>query len=246
MGGYTAPMPTIRMVGFDADDTLWHSETYFQAAHAEFERILGRYVDLADAGVHERLLATERENIRLFGYGAKGMTLSMIETAIALSGERISAADLHRIVALGKSILQHPVELLPGVREAVAAVAATHRVVLITKGDLFHQERKVAASGLSDLFQRIEIVSEKDEASYARLLREFEVEAGGFAMVGNSLKSDIAPVLALGGWGIHVPYPLVWALERAEVDPAHPRFASVEHASAVPAVLARWEGGVAA
>lgn len=239
-------MPTIRMVGFDADDTLWHSETYFQTAHAEFERIVGRYVDLADAGVHERLLATERENIRLFGYGAKGMTLSMIETAIALSGERISAADLHRIVALGKSILQHPVELLPGGREAVAAVAATHRVVLITKGDLFHQERKVAASGLSDLSQRIEIVSEKDEASYARLLHEFEVEAGGFAMVGNSLKSDIAPVLALGGWGIHVPYPLVWALERAEVDPAHPRFASVEHVSAVPAVLARWEEGVAA
>jgi putative hydrolase of the HAD superfamily len=233
-------MPAIRMVGFDADDTLWHSETHFQEAHAEFERIVGAYVDLADAGVHERLLATERENIRLFGYGAKGMTLSMIETAIALSGERISAADLHRIVALGKALLQHPVELLPGVREAVAAVAATHRVVLITKGDLFHQERKVAASGLSDLFQRIEIVSEKDETSYARLLREFEVAADAFAMVGNSLKSDIAPVLALGGWGIHVPYPLVWALERAEVDPAHPRFARVDAVDGVPAVLAGW------
>ncbi len=233
-------MSRIALVGFDADDTLWHSETYFHEAHAEFERIVGGYVDLADVGVHERLLATERENIKLFGYGAKGMTLSMIETAIALSGERISAADLHRIVGLGKSILQHPVELLPGVRAAVEAVAATHRVVLITKGDLFHQERKVAASGLADLFQRIEIVSEKDEASYARLFREFEVAPGAFAMVGNSQKSDIAPVLALGGWGIHVPYPLVWALDRAEIDPAHPRFASVPQAGEVPAVLERW------
>ena len=231
---------TITLVGFDADDTLWHSERYFQDAHAEFERIVGAYVDLADAGVHDRLLATERENIKLFGYGAKGMALSMIETAIALTGERISAADLHRIVGLGKSILQHPVELLPGVREAVAAVAATHRVVLITKGDLFHQERKVAASGMADLFQRIEIVSEKDEKSYARLFKEFDVSPAEFAMVGNSQKSDIAPVLALGGWGIHVPYPLVWALDRAEIDPAHPRFASVPDAAGVPAVLERW------
>jgi putative hydrolase of the HAD superfamily len=231
---------TIALVGFDADDTLWHSERYFQEAHAEFERIVGGYVDLADAGVHDRLLATERENIKLFGYGAKGMVLSMIETAIALTGERISAADLHRIVGLGKSILQHPVELLPGVRAAVEAVAATHRVVLITKGDLFHQERKVAASGMADLFQRIEIVSEKDETSYARLFKEFEVSPGQFAMVGNSQKSDIAPVLALGGWGIHVPYPLVWALDRAEIDPLHPRFASVQNAAEVPAVLERW------
>lgn len=233
-------MSRISMVGFDADDTLWHSETWFHEAHAEFERIVGAYIDLADTAVHERLLATERENIRLFGYGAKGMTLSMLETAIALTAERISAADLHRIVGLGKSILQHPVELLPGVRAAVEAVAATHRVVLITKGDLFHQERKVAQSGLADLFQRIEVVSEKDEPSYARLFREFEVSPPAFAMVGNSLKSDIAPVLALGGWGIHVPYPLVWALERAEIDPAHPRFASVASAGEVPAVLADW------
>ncbi len=228
------------MVGFDADDTLWHSERYFQAAHAEFERIVGGYIDLGDSDVHECLLATERENIKLFGYGAKGMTLSMLETAIALTSERISAADLHRIVALGKSVLQHPVELLPGVRAAVEAVAETHRVVLITKGDLFHQERKVAESGLSTLFQRIEIVSEKNPSNYARLFAEFSIEADAFAMVGNSLKSDIAPVLEMGGFGVHVPYPLVWALDRAEVDLNHPRFASVEKAGEVPAALARW------
>jgi putative hydrolase of the HAD superfamily len=234
-------MSRIAMVGFDADDTLWHSETYFKEAHAEFERILGGYVDLADAAVHDRLLATERENIKLFGYGAKGMALSMIETSIALTQSRISAVDIHRLINLGKSILQHKVELLPGVREAVQAVAAMHRVVLITKGDLFHQERKVADSGMADLFHRIEIVSEKDERSYARLFEEFGVEAAQFVMVGNSLKSDIAPVLALGGHGIHVPYPLVWALDRADIDPNHPRFASVDKAADVPATLSRWD-----
>ena len=228
------------MVGFDADDTLWHSERYFQSAHAEFERILSSYLDLADAAVQKQLLATERRNIRLFGYGAKGMTLSMIETAIAATAERISAADVHRLVDLGKAILEHPVELLPGVREAVQRVAENHRIVLITKGDLFHQQRKVAVSGLAELFWRIEIVSEKDEGSYARLLREFGIEADAFAMVGNSLKSDIAPVLALGGFGVHVPYPLVWELDRADIDASHPRFAEVPAAADVPAALSLW------
>ena len=230
----------LQLIGFDGDDTLWHSEGYYQAANAAFHAIVGRYVDLADAGLNARMLATERANLALFGYGAKGMTLSMIETAIAITGARIEAADLHRIVELGKEVLAHPVELLPGIAEAVEAVAREHAVVLITKGDLFHQERKVAASGMADLFQRIEIVSEKDEKSYARLFAEFDVQPGQFAMVGNSQKSDIAPVLALGAWGIHVPYPLVWALDRADIDPAHPRFASVAHAGEVPAVLERW------
>jgi len=230
----------LQMVGFDADDTLWHSEAYFQAAHAQFERILGDYIDVTDVRVHERLMATERVNIRLFGYGAKGMALSMVETAVALTDARITGADIHRIVELGKGILRQPVELLPGVREAVEAVAARYRIVMITKGDLFHQERKVAESGLADLFHRIEIVSEKDEASYARLLREFEVPADAFAMVGNSLKSDIAPVLALGGFGVHVPYHVTWGLEHAEVDAAHPRLAVLTATDQVPAALDRF------
>jgi putative hydrolase of the HAD superfamily len=225
------------MVGFDADDTLWHSEGYYQAAHAEFERILGRYVDVEDARVHERLLAVQRENIRLFGYGAKGMTLSMIESAIALTEARIDATDVHRLVTIGKEVLEHPVELLPGVREAVAAVASRHRIVLITKGDLIHQERKVERSGLADLFHRVEIVSDKTEAAYARLLEQFDVAATRFAMVGNSWKSDVAPVLALGGRAVHVPYPLLWALEHVEIDASHPRVASVPDASGIPAAL---------
>lgn len=179
----------------------------------------------------------QRENIRLFGYGAKGMTLSMIETAIALTNARIDAADLHRLVTIGKQVLEHPVELLPGVREAVAAVASRHRIVLITKGDLIHQERKVERSGLADLFHRIEIVSDKTEAAYARLLEQFEVPASAFAMVGNSWKSDVAPVIALGGWGVHVPYPLLWAMEHVEIDASHPRVATAADASGIPAAL---------
>lgn len=228
----------IDLVGFDADDTLWRSEDYFQAAHAEFERILGQYLDLADARVHECLLETERRNIKLFGYGAKGMTLSMVETAIVATEERISARDLHRLVALGKEILAHPVELLPGVVEAVAQVAAQYRVVLITKGDLFHQEAKIAASGLADRFSRIEIVSEKDQRAYARVLHECGVEAARFCMVGNSLRSDIEPVIGLGGWGVHVPYHLTWAYEAEHgLGDDSARVLSVPDASRVPAAL---------
>jgi len=238
----------IDLVGFDGDDTLWHSEGYYQAVHAEFVRVLDRYVNLADARLHERLLATERENLHLFGYGAKGMTLSMLETAITLTGERISAADLHHLLRLGKDILRHPVELLDGIREAVAEVARDCQVVLITKGDLFHQEAKVAASGLGELFHRIEIVSEKDDASYRRVLAEFGVDPARFLMIGNSLRSDIEPVLALGGWGLHMPYHVTWAHEASHgVDPGHPRLLRVDAPAQIPAALralqARAAGG---
>ncbi len=226
-------MTRIRMVGFDADDTLWRSEDYFHAAQSEFERIVAGYVDLDD--VAARLYAIEKANIALFGYGVKGMALSMVEAAVQITDARIHARDLHRIVGLAKDLLQHPVELLPGVREAVEAVARDFDIVLITKGDLFHQEKKVRDCGLADLFRRIEIVSEKDTATYARLLEEFDCEAREFLMVGNSLRSDIAPVLALGGWGIHVPYHLTWTHEtEADVAEGAPRLQVVERAGQVP------------
>ena len=233
-------MATLQMVGFDADDTLWHSETYYQEAQAQFESLLAGYIDIGDARVRDRLLATERANVQLFGYGAKGMTLSMIETAIALTDARIGGADIHRITEIGKGVLQHPVELLPGIRAAVETVAARHRVVLITKGDLFHQERKVAESGLADLFHRIEIVSEKDERTYTRLLQEFGVPASRFAMVGNSFKSDIAPILALGGFGVHMPYHVLFGLEHVEIDASHPRLATVEQPAQIPGAIAQF------
>ena len=167
---------SIRRVGFDADDTLWKSEDYYRDAQVQFERIVAGYVDLGDVG--DRLYAVEKRNLALFGYGVKGMTLSMLEAAVAITDARISAADLHRIVELGKDLLRHPVELIPGIREAVAEIATEFPVVLVTKGDLFHQEAKVRESGLADAFGRIEIVSERTRAPM-RLFREFEVRPQG-------------------------------------------------------------------
>lgn len=204
-------MTAIDWVGFDADDTLWRSEDYYRQAQADFERILADYIDLPTLGAE--LHAVEGRNLTLFGYGAKGMTLSMLETAIQVTDARISANDLQRIVELGKTILQHPVELLPDVRDAVLAIAAEHPVVLITKGDLFHQEAKLQQSGLRSLFPRIEIVSEKNAATYARVLEECGADPTRFLMIGNSLRSDALPVLELGGWAIHTPYHVTWQHE---------------------------------
>jgi putative hydrolase of the HAD superfamily len=229
----------ITMIGFDGDDTLWHSEGYYQAANAAFADILGRYVDLGDRGVHDDMLATERRNLALFGYGAKGMTLSMVETAIAITEGRISASDIHRLVEVGKGVLQHPVELLPGIRAAVEAVARDFPLVLITKGDLFHQEKKVQQSGLSDLFRRIEIVSEKHEHTYRRLFEEFAIAPAQFLMVGNSLRSDIEPVVRLGGWGVHMPYHVTWSHELDHgLDAGHAHVATVESPAGIAQAIA--------
>ena len=232
----TQPAGGIGLVGFDADDTLWRSQDYFDDAQAQFERIVAGYVDLAD--VADRLYAVEKRNIGFFGYGVKGMALSMVEAAVEITEARISAADVHRIVGLAKDLLRHPVEVLDGVRDAVEAVAARHPVVLITKGDLFHQEAKVRDSGLSDLFRRIEIVSEKDPATYARLFEEFGIDARRFLMVGNSLRSDIAPVLALGGWGVHVPYHTTWAHEaEAPLGEGVERMRTIARLALLPAAM---------
>ena len=234
-----SPDDSIALVGFDADDTLWRSQDYFDAAQLEFERIVGRYVDLGDADAQQRLYALEKRNVEIFGYGVKSMALSMIEAAVAITGERISGADVHRIVGLAKDLLQHPVELLPGMAEAVEQIAARHPVVLITKGDLFHQEAKVRRCGLAHWFGRIEIVSEKDAATYARVLSEFDLPASRFVMIGNSLRSDIAPVLALGGWGIHMPYHTTWAHENeADIAADAPRLRVVRDAHELPAAVA--------
>jgi putative hydrolase of the HAD superfamily len=227
----------LRLIGFDGDDTLWKSEDYYRDTQLAFERIVAGYVDLDDA--HERLYAIEKRNIALFGYGVKGMTLSMIEAAVAITDARISASDLHRIVELGKTLLQHPVDLLPGIREAVEAIAAEHEIVLITKGDLFHQEAKVRQSGLADLFRRIEIVSEKDSATYARVLSECDVAPTQFAMIGNSLRSDIVPVLELGGFAVHMPYHVTWVHDTEAVlpDGAAQRMRSVTSAQQLPTAV---------
>lgn len=228
----------IRLVGFDGDDTLWRSQDYFDAAQAEFERIVGAYADLGDVRVQERLYLVEKRNLALFGYGVKGMALSMIEAALEITAQSMRGADVQRIVALAKSLLQHPVELLPGIRDAVEGIAADWDVVLITKGDLFHQEAKVRQSGLADAFHRIEIVSEKDVGTYARLLEEFELAPSQFLMIGNSLRSDIAPVLQLGGWGVHMPYHTTWAHEsEADIGADPVRLRTVSSADELPAAV---------
>lgn len=206
------------VIGFDADDTLWHNETIFERVHVRYRELLGRYHD-ADT-VDRTLFATEMRNLELYGYGVKGFTLSAIETAIALTEGRISAREIEQLIGLGREMLAHPVELLAGVEETLALLALRHRLLLITKGDLRDQERKLAKSGLAAHFQQVEILSEKSESSYAAILRRQGIDARRFLMVGNSLKSDIVPVLALGGAGAYVPYHITWAAERVAEMPA--------------------------
>ena len=224
------------VIGFDADDTLWHNETIFEKVHERYRALLAQYHDAAT--VDRTLFATEMRNLELYGYGVKGFTLSAIETAIQLTAGRIRAGEIQELIALGREMLAHPVELLEGVTETLAALARTHRLLLITKGDLRDQERKLAKSGLAAHFRHVEIVSEKNEATYASVLRRHGIAAERFLMVGNSVKSDILPVIALGGFGAHVPYPLTWAAERVEEVPrASERFFQIKTLRELPAVL---------
>jgi len=212
----------ITTIGFDADDTLWHNESFYRLTQARFLALLADHA--AADHLEDRLLAAERRNIGHYGYGVKGFTLSMIETAIEVTEGRVSANAIAEIMAAGRELLAHPLDLLPHAREAVAALAPSHRLVLITKGDLLHQERKLAQSGLGDLFHGVEIVSEKTPDTYARAFARHGDGAGRALMVGNSMKSDVLPALAAGGWGVHVPHGLEWELERADAPDGHPRF----------------------
>lgn len=224
------------VIAFDADDTLWHNETIFEAVHERYREMLSRYHDAAT--VDRTLFATEMRNLDRYGYGVKGFMLSSIETAIDLTEGKISTAEIRRLLDLGKDMLAHPVELLEGVADTVASLAAEHRLLVITKGDLRDQERKVAKSGLADCFRHVEIVSDKTEAAYASILRRHDIRPDAFLMVGNSLKSDILPVLALGGRGVHIPYPLTWAYEQAIAPEAPGRFFEIPSIRDLPAILA--------
>jgi putative hydrolase of the HAD superfamily len=229
-------MKEIRVIGLDADDTLWHNETIFERVHERYRELLSRYHDAAT--VDRTLLATESRNLDLYGYGVKGFTLSAIETAIELTAGKISADEIRTLLNLGRDMLDHPVELLEGVADTVARLADSHELVLITKGDLRDQQRKLTKSGLAPYFQRIEIVSEKDQATYAAVLARHHIEPAEFLMVGNSLKSDILPVLAIGGSGAHIPYHLQWVLDRTEQTPASsPHFVQLKSIRELPAVV---------
>ena len=225
----------LQTIGFDADDTLWHNERFFRFTQDRFADLLADHAprDHLDA----RLLEAERRNIGQYGFGVKGFTLSMIETAIEVTEGRVPATVIAEILAAGREMLAHPIELLPHARAAVEAVAGTHRLVLITKGDLLHQERKLAQSGLGEMFDAVEIVSDKAPATYARIFGPLPGGAGAAMMVGNSMKSDVRPAIDAGGWGVFVPHEHAWDLEHAEA-PEHPRYRALDDLGGLAALVA--------
>lgn len=203
----------VDVVAFDADDTLWHSESLFAVTEERVADLLAPYVD--PDTLERELLAVERRNLAVYGYGVKGFTLSLVETALAVTGGRITTDEVATILSWGKELLSHPVDLLDGVEETLHDLARDHRLALITKGDLFHQESKIAESGLGELFEHVAVVAEKDEVTYTRFARQLAVEPGRLLVVGNSLRSDVLPVLAIGGRAVHIPYHVTWAHEVA-------------------------------
>ena len=227
-------MPHLTTIGFDADDTLWQNEQFFRMTQARFTELL------ADHGgedvISARLLEAERRNLGLYGFGIKGFILSMVETALEVTDGQVSSATIAEILAAGREMLAHPIEILPHARQTLESLAGRYRLVLITKGDLFDQERKLAQSGLGELFAAVEIVSDKSAATYRRIFANGGDPATSM-MVGNSVKSDIVPVLEVGGWAVHVPHEMTWALEHAETPIDAPRFRQIPHLGMLPELV---------
>ena len=225
----------VSAIAFDADDTLWHNERFFQDSQARFAELLS---DFADPGaVDAALLDIERTNIGFYGFGVKGFTLSMLETAARIAGDRLPHSLIGEILELGKAMLAHPVEILPGVIDTLEQLKQDHTLLVITKGDLFDQERKLAQSGLQDHFDHVEIVSDKTSESYRTIFDRHGQGTSRAMMIGNSLKSDILPALAAGCWAVHVPHDLTWALEEAEEPNDHPRYRRMTSIASVPELV---------
>ncbi len=205
----------IKVIGFDADDTLWLNEKYYRETEEKFSELLKEFIN-SDEAV-DSLFKTEMKNLRFYGYGAKSFTLSMIETATKIMDGKISAEKISAIIALGKELISKPLVLLPGVKETLELFYdKKYELIVATKGDLLDQERKLKNSGLEKCFHHIEIMSDKKPENYLKLLKRLEIKPEEFAMIGNSLKSDVLPVLEIGGCGIHVPYEMTWQHERVE------------------------------
>ncbi|MBF9196793.1 HAD family hydrolase [Microvirga terrestris] len=226
----------ISVLGLDADDTLWHNETFYQSTRQRFNELLADFVDAKR--LEEEIEATEMRNLGLYGYGAKGFTLSMLETAIQVSDGTISSRALSDILTIGRELMNHPVEPLPGVHETLEALSAEYKLVLITKGDLFHQESKLAASGLGNFFSGVEIVSEKKADTYARIFSRHGVGPEHAAMAGNSVRSDVLPALEAGSYAALIPFHLVWAHEDAPLPTDNPRFTELPSLTELPRWLA--------
>ena len=223
-------------IAFDGDDTLWHNEILYTKAQTKFQHLLANY---SSSGAIERTLyETEVHNLQCYGYGVKSFTLSMIETAVRLTGGRIPGSEIQRIIDLAKEMLSTPLQLIDMVDDTLAELARSHRLLLITKGDLFDQETKLIQSGLADLFAHVEIVSEKAKDVYGALLMKHGIPAHRFLMVGNSLRSDILPVLAAGGQAVYIPYPTTWEHEKVPDQSGEQNgYLELEHIGLLPALV---------
>jgi putative hydrolase of the HAD superfamily len=226
---------TLTTVAFDADDTLWHNERFFRLTQERFAALLADHTDAES--LHARLLAAERRNLGHYGFGIKGFVLSMIETAIEVTDERVPARVIRELIEAGQEMLQHPIELLPHARDAVEALASDFRLLLVTKGDLLDQERKLAQSGLGDLFDAVEIVSNKTPDIYTAIFARHGTGPASAMMVGNSLRSDVVPAIRAGGWGVFVPHDLTWEVEHDVAPEGHPRFRRIDDLGELPALV---------
>lgn len=212
----------IKVIAFDADDTLWINEPYFQETENKFCALLEDYLPLHTLA--KELFKTEIQNLPLYGYGIKGFMLSMVETALRVSNNTLNVTILEKTLALGKELLEKQIEILEGVEEVLRSLKGSYRLVVATKGDLLDQERKLRKSGLEHYFHHIEIMSDKQESDYLKLIKHLDIQPAEFLMIGNSLKSDVMPVLSIGGHAVHIPYHTTWAHEQVDIQLDHANF----------------------
>ena len=225
----------LKTLCFDADDTLWHNERFFQMTQAHFATLLADYVE--SDHLAERLLEAERRNLGRYGFGIKGFVLSMIETALDVTDRQVPGHVISEIIAAGQDMLAHPIELLPGVEETITSLAPDYQILLITKGDLLDQERKIAQSGLGDMFDGVEIVSDKSSAAYVDIFQRHQTPPGATLMAGNSMKSDVLPAIDAGAWGVYIPHGLTWEIEAAEPPNDKSRYAEATDFSELPEII---------
>lgn len=225
----------LKVIAFDADDTLFVNEPYFQETEQKFCALMGNY--LSHHSLSQELFKTEIDNLDLYGYGIKGYTLSMIEAAMKISNNTLSIEVIGKIIELGKDLLQRPIELLDGVEETLKALQGKYKLIVATKGDLKDQQRKLHDSGLGPYFHHIEVMADKQEVNYEKLLKRLEIEPNEFFMIGNSLKSDVLPVLGIGGYAVHIPFHTTWEHEKISHTVDHPNFRTLEKISDVLAIL---------
>ena len=225
----------LKVIAFDADDTLFVNEPYFQEVEQKFCALMQDY--LSHQGLSQELFKTEINNLELYGYGIKGYILSMIEAAMKISNNTISLEIIEKIIVYGKELLQKPIELLDGVEETLKALSGKYKLIVATKGDLKDQQSKLHRSGLGHYFHHIEVMADKQEINYQKLLKRLEIEANEFFMIGNSLKSDVLPVLGIGGYAVHIPFHTTWEHERISHKVEHANFKTFEKITEVLPIL---------